>query len=197
MFALLHAKDNLCSGLEKSKPGSAEKRIPYSLIIGFMLLVGMNSTSTFAKDYKVEAIVFKQLNAGAAAESHRYTPPSSPHSASATWAIDASMLVDDVVSLNESPDYEIVQTFSWAQESLPFSESASMSMYEPSLKGWIKVYANSLLYVNLDLEMEGFRLTEKRRIKLDEKHFFDHPKFAVLMQVSRLEKPAEETVETP
>ena len=72
-----------------------------------------------------------------------------------------------------------------------------MSMYEPSLKGWIKVYANSLLYVNLDLEMEGFRLTEKRRIKLDEKHFFDHPKFAVLMQVSRLEKPAEETVETP
>jgi hypothetical protein len=37
--------------------------------------------------------------------------------------------------------------------------------------------------------MDGFRLAEKRRIKLDEKHFFDHPKFGVLMQVSRLEQP--------
>ena len=204
MLSILQKKDKLGlglerlgSGLEKLGAEFAERHLRNGLVIGLILLIGMTSAPALAKDYKVEAIVFKQLNSGAAAESHRYTPPSTPHSASATWAIEATMLVEDVVSLQESPDYEIIQTYSWAQESLPFSESASMSVYEPSLNGWIKVYANSLLYVNLDLEMEGFRLTEKRRIKLDEKHFFDHPKFGVLLQVSRLEKPTEDSVNTP
>ncbi len=151
-----------------------------------LLTAGM-SASAYAKNYQVEAIVFKQVDAGSATESHRYTPPSEPRSPAETWVVEPRLLEEELAALTASANYQVIQRFSWSQESLPYSESASMSFYEPSLKGWIKVYANSLLYVNLDLEVDGFRLTEKRRIKLDEKHFFDHPKIGVLLQVSRLE----------
>ena len=138
-----------------------------------------------------------QLNAGGATESHRYSPPSEPRSPTETWVVEPSLLIEELAALNSSAEFEVVQSYSWGQQSLPYSESASMSFYAPSLKGWIKVYANSLLYVNLDLDVDGFRLSEKRRIKLDEKHFFDHPKFGVLLQVSRLEDDSADQQDEP
>ena len=48
------------------------------------------------------------------------------------------------------------------------------------------------MFANLDLDFNGYRMTEKRRLKLNEKHYFDHPKFGVLLRVSRLEDKAEE-----
>ena len=53
------------------------------------------------------------------------------------------------------------------------------------------MYADQLLFTNIDLDYKGFRLKENRRLKLNEKHFFDHPKFGLLMQVSRLETETE------
>lgn len=151
------------------------------------LLVSSLSTPLFARDYKVEAIVFKQLNGGAATESHTYQAPTQMKSRSETWLVKPSMLIAELDKLSKSPNYEVIKHYSWGQESLPLSQSASMSFYEPELQGWIKIYANDLLFVNIDLDVNGFRMREKRRIKLDEKHFFDHPKFGVLIQVSRLE----------
>ena len=49
-----------------------------------------------------------------------------------------------------------------------------------------------LLFANLDIDFKGLRLKEKRRLKLNEKHYFDHPKFGILLQVSRLEEKTEE-----
>ena len=62
-------------------------------------------------------------------------------------------------------------------------------MVESDSHGYIKVYAEQLLFTNIDIDYKGFRLKENRRLKLNEQHFFDHPKFGLLMQVSRLEKP--------
>ena len=56
------------------------------------------------------------------------------------------------------------------------------------------MYADQLLFTNIDLDHNGFRMKEKRRLKLNEKHFFDHPKFGLIMQVSRLE-PKKDTDE--
>ena len=58
-----------------------------------------------------------------------------------------------------------------------------------------KVYATDLLFADINIDVNGYRLTEKRRLKLNEKHFFDHPKFGLLVQVSRLEAQAETNIQ--
>jgi len=72
-------------------------------------------------------------------------------------------------------------------------EVATYTVIEQDTQGYIKIYADQLLFANIDLDFNGFRMIEKRRLKLNERHFFDHPKFGILMQVSRLPK----TPETP
>lgn len=161
------------------------------LVLATLLSVGAAS----AKDYKVEVIVFQNLTESLAHESHQYREMDEMSSEALAWRLEPTMLLEEYTSLAESEDYRLLHYFSWGQESLPISEAAVLNVIEVELKGWIKVYARQLLFVNLDLDFNGYRLSEKRRIKLDEKHFFDHPKFGVLMQVSRLEVP-EEPAET-
>jgi len=152
-----------------------------------IIVLASAATPSFAKDYKVEIIVFENLDHSQAYESHHYTEVEPMSSNSEVWDLEPSMLVDDYTTLDESESYRVINYFSWGQESLPILEAAAVEITEPPLTGWIKTYAKQLLYLNLDLDYEGYRLNEKRRIKLNEKHFFDHPKFGVLAQVSRLE----------
>ena len=65
---------------------------------------------------------------------------------------------------------------------------------EEGLTGRVKVQRGNLLYALVDLELaptgiveeEAFvyRLTEKRRVLLDEVHYLDHPVFGVIIKVS-------------
>ena len=96
------------------------------------------------------------------------------------------MLLEEAQTLQQSTDYQLLHHFSWGQEALPSSEAAIYNVIETDVAGWVKVYAKTLLFANLDLDLDGYRMTENRRLKLDEKHYFDHPKFGILMQVSRL-----------
>lgn len=142
---------------------------------------------TMAKDYKVEAVIIQNLQATTAFEKYHYVEIEELSSEAETWVIEPSMLVEYAEAINQSDNYQVQQHYSWGQESLPTSEAAVFEISEASLLGHIKVYANQLLFVNLDLDFDGYRLIEKRRIKLNEVHYFDHPKFGVLVQVSRLE----------
>lgn len=103
------------------------------------------------------------------------------------------MLLEEANSLEGSEDYLLKHHYSWGIESLPYQESANYTIVETESQGYIKVYADLLLFTNIDLDYKGFRMKENRRLKLDEKHFFDHPKFGILMQVSRLPEIEEET----
>lgn len=149
------------------------------------------SAVTAAKDYQVEAIIFENLNNFTAYESTRYRAVSEQVSRSKTWALDADLLVDDAKAIAQSPKYRILGHYSWGQEALPTSEAAVQKLQQNELHGWIKVYASHLLFANVDINFKGFRMTEKRRLKLNEKHFFDHPKFGILLQVSRLQDEVE------
>jgi len=102
--------------------------------------------------------------------------------------------MEEAESINKSSDYRLVSYLSWGQEALPTSEAAIYTLSEPNLTGWIKVYAGHLLFANLDLDFNGYRLIEKRRLKLNENHFFDHPKYGVLLRVSRAEVDEEESL---
>lgn len=139
-----------------------------------------------AKDYKVEVLVFENINASLATESQAYEAPKKMKFGSSSWAISPTMLNSEAESIQNSPDYELKHHYSWGIESLPYEDSANYTIVETESQGYIKVYAEQLLFTNIDLDYKGFRMTEKRRLKLNEKHFFDHPKFGILMQVSRL-----------
>ena len=177
---------------EKSQISKSAVLQLYGLAV---LLLCTMANPVFAKDYKVEIIVFENLDQSQAYESYHYEDIDPMTSNSVVWDVDASMLLGDLNTLQQSESYRVMNYYSWGQESLPVGEAAAVELTEPHLVGWIKVYANHLLYINLDLDYEGYRMSEKRRIKLDEKNFFDHPKFGVLAQVSRLEVEEEEDTE--
>ena len=156
-----------------------------------LVLLGISST-TFAKDYMVEVLLFENQSPAQATESHDYVPPQSMRSGSDTWVLEPSMLLEEAKSLDDSEEYYLRHYYSWGQESLPYPESATYTVLETEAQGYIKIYADQLLFANIDLDYKGFRMKENRRLKLNEKHFFDHPKFGLLLQVSRLEVEEEE-----
>ncbi len=158
-----------------------------TLLSVFFLVLQVGNT-VHAKDYMVEVLVFENVNSGIATESQAYEAPKKMKSGSTAWAISPTMLNTEADSIIESPDYELKHHYSWGIESLPYEDSANYTIVEPESRGYIKVYADQLLFTNIDLDFKGFRMKEKRRLKLNEKHFFDHPKFGLLMQVSRLPK---------
>ena len=155
-----------------------------AMVSAILLVIGPQA---IAKDYKVEVLLFENLVDQPAYESHNYSPPVESISEAETWFIEPTMLLEDATTIKRSKDYRLKHYFSWGQESLPAEEAAYFTAREGLLSGQIKVYAKTLLFANLDLEYDGYRMMEKRRLKLNERHFFDHPKFGVLMQVSRLE----------
>ncbi len=178
---------------KNNKPASSKAALA-AFIIGAVLL-----SSTFlatARDYKVEVILFENNNPSAATESHDYQEPKRMKSGSKAWLLSPTMLNDEAKTLSASPKYTVKHHYSWGIESLPYQQSASYSIAERDAHGYIKVYADQLLFTNIDLDYNGFRLKEKRRLKLNERHFFDHPKFGLLMQVSRLEPKLEPKTET-
>ena len=53
------------------------------------------------------------------------------------------------------------------------------------------MYLSRYLHVELDLIFEGsdglrYRLAERRRVRSNENHYFDHPAFGVIARITRL-----------
>mgnify|MGYP001946119395 FL=1 len=142
-----------------------------------------------AGDYKVEIIVFENTNSVVATEDNNYSKPKRMNSGSKAWYLEPTLLLSEAEKIIESSDYIFKYHYAYGVESLPYQESANFTVVETDLRGYVKVYADQLLFVNIDLDFNGFKMNQKRRLKLNERHFFDHPKFGLLMQVSRLEKP--------
>lgn len=153
------------------------------------------SHSVHARDYKVEVIIFENNNSYVATEDNNYEAPKRMSSGSKYWRLEPSLLKNEAIKISKSQNYTVKHHYAWGVESLPYSESANYTFIEKDIKGYVKVYAKQLLFANLDLDFKGFRMNEKRRLKLNEKHFFDHPKFGVLMQVSRITEQKKETTQ--
>jgi len=140
-----------------------------------------------AKDYIVEAIIFENASESMVTEPHAYEAPKKPRTEAQAWLLETNLLDEQADKISKSDEYYMRYHFAWGQESLPYSKSATYTVVETDAQGYIKIYADNLLFANIDLDYKGFRMMEKRRLKLNEKHYFDHPKFGVLLQVSRLE----------
>lgn len=152
----------------------------------------------YAGDYKVEIVIFENSNGSVATEENNYSPPKRMKSGSKAWFLEPTLLTEQALKIDKSSDYQLKYHYAYGVESLPYQESANFTVIEKDITGYVKIYAEQLLFANIDLDFNGFRMNQKRRLKLNERHFFDHPKFGLLMQVSRLEKAVEdELIETP
>ena len=148
-----------------------------------------HTSDSFAqtKDYQVEVIFFRHVEPQTTYESFTYEPAKIVNPQAETWVVDPSLLVAEHDKLQDSTDTEVLYYYAWGQHALPYETAAVMNFYEQEIRGSVKVYADHLLFANIDIELDGYRLSEKRRLRLNEKHYFDHPRFGVLLQVSRLE----------
>lgn len=171
------------------KQFSFDLRLARIAFIAAAMYAGLVSFDAIAnKEYKVEVLVFEHRNSGPASESHHYVAPREMKHNSEHWVLEPSLLSEQASLIDNSDEFLLKHHYAWGIESLPYEESANFTVVETQLRGYIKVYADQLLFTNIDLDYQGFRMHEKRRLKLNEQHYFDHPKFGILMQVSRLEK---------
>jgi len=165
----------------------SQKNSLTTIIISFGIAYALFANAAYANDYQVEIIVFENNNASLASENNEYVPPKRMRSGSKAWFLKPSLLVEEAKKISDSEHYTFRYHYAYGVESLPYQQSANYTIIERDLKGYVKIYADQLLFANIDIDFNGFRMNQKRRLKLNERHFFDHPKFGLLVQVSRLE----------
>ena len=105
-------------------------------------------------------------------------------------------------ALRRSGEYELLRYAAWTQDTLAKNPTTRVSMRSAAtgLDGKIQVHGGHLLFVDVAVDYAGVRLPgmvapsvysidEKRRLKLNETHYFDHPRFGIILRVSRHESP--------
>ncbi|WP_305906779.1 CsiV family protein [Methylomarinum sp. Ch1-1] len=95
--------------------------------------------------------------------------------------------------LERTPGYRPLLHVAWTQEIKADRLGAAVQIQSPdgSLNGYFRLQRGHYLHMVTDLEYspEGwviYRLNEKRRFKLNEIHYLDHPKFGVIARISPL-----------
>ena len=155
---------------------------PIALII-FAIACMIHSSQVHAKgNYHVEVIVFKQLgsNPGERSPEFKNLP-----SFSSTWQSKNVYLNSIAARMRNSGKYQILTHTAWGQKSASYNRSAAKRLSIAGLNGFIKVFATQLLFTDVKLNFEGHSVSERRRLKLNEVHYFDNEGFGVLIRVSR------------
>ena len=113
-----------------------------------------------------------------------------------------SFLSPVVLTLEQSGRHRVLAHLRWQQNAEVKSSSKPVKITNPAegLDGALRLYSSRYLLMDLNLNMrevartgffgtfggdtQAYRLSEFRRVKLQETHYFDHPKFGVLVRVT-------------
>ncbi|MCK5831637.1 MAG: hypothetical protein KAH20_15185 [Methylococcales bacterium] len=115
-------------------------------------------------------------------------------------------LLKSYSKLNRGRDYQTIMYEAWTQKVSPnsYSRAVKISNEEGTINGFFRLQRGHLVHMVVDIEyspsdknensLSGeyenspiYRLNEKRRFKLNETHYLDHPKFGILARVSPVE----------
>lgn len=94
------------------------------------------------------------------------------------------------LNLRYAAGYHPMLNVAWTQEieAESFGDAVKLSDSDGNVYGYLRLQRSHYLFLIVDLEFnEGgqiYRLNEKRRIKYNEIHYLDHPKFGVIARVS-------------
>lgn len=113
-----------------------------------------------------------------------------------------SLLSPAAATLEKSGQHHVLAHLRWQQsaETKSLSQPVKIINAESGLDGTLRFYLSRYLLVDVNLmlkevttggifggaDKEGlvYRLSERRRVKLSETHYFDHPRFGALVRVS-------------
>ena len=162
-----------------------------------ILLLGIYSAGLWARDFRIEVIVFQQNSP----TSETFPKVSSELS----WPNIIHQDFRDNISLQRAYSslaanytYQPLWYKSWVQSFASRRTSGAMPISQGGdlLNGFVRVQRGHYLHLLLDLEYSPgdtntetphiYRINEKRRVKLNEIHYFDHPRFGVIATIRPL-----------
>lgn len=166
------------------------------MLILFSSLLSLNVYSA-GRNYKIELIVFAQNMSSSEAftqTSSRIQWPTSVANQQVYHQVapEHRRLSGSYRKLANTQGYKPLIHLAWTQRVRANSLSTAVKINDPSgaVNGFIRIQRGNLLHVIADIEYSPssviYRLAEKRRLKLNETHYFDHPKFGLLVKISPL-----------
>lgn len=108
----------------------------------------------------------------------------------------ASRLAAIAEQIEHDPQYRILVHERWLQRSEPKTEAKPRRIRgvgpDSAVDGSVRFYTTRFLHVeaNLTLRVDSrdYYLNELRRLRLNELHYFDHPRFGMLARISQPDK---------
>lgn len=168
-----------------------EKRLVY--ILGLLLLVFAWQARAEDKIFKIELLVFAHDTATNEVFDQYQSEIDWP---SRVGVLDGYRQVSSSLQgiydkLRRSPGYRPLLMLAWVQSVKSNSLGTAVQIQNPSgsINGFFRLQRGHYLHMITDLEFSPdgtqiYRLNEKRRFKLNETHYLDHPKFGVIARVS-------------
>lgn len=158
-------------------------------------MLSLFSFNASAKSYKIELLVFSQNLRNS--ESFNQTRSHVNWPKRLGDLSDYNMLSSNhlnlkgsAAALSGSRNYQTLMHVAWVQNVRrnSLSKAVKISNGSGSINGYFRLQRGNLVHLIVDLEYSPqsvfYRLKEKRRFKLNETHYLDHPKFGVLVRVS-------------
>lgn len=169
-------------------------------------------------EYIVELVIFQNLDPNAVNTEYWPEDPGLPSVETAIEFSEATLFNPDfellhpqvhqmtsvAARLGQSGRYRVLLHLSWKQPA--FSESEAQAVHIKSvpqntggaiIDGTVRLHRARYLHLNADLILfpefdlsNLFRLRQSRRMRSNELHFFDHPVFGILAQVTPVEDSA-------
>jgi len=106
-------------------------------------------------------------------------------------------LLSSYKKMTRNGQYQPLMHVAWTQnvKSNRFSKAVKITNNEGTINGYFRIQRGHYIHMHADIEYSPeeeyedsviYRLNEKRRFKLNETHYLDHPKFGILVRVSPL-----------
>jgi len=149
--------------------------------------------------YDVEIVVFELLGAETVpplAEVEPGVPAAEippPDARFEPLPAERMLLTPEFQRLRSSKQYRPLLHLGWRQQVLGPRQSVARPLSEQTptgvVEGLLRVYSESFLHVDLDLTLHvagdgSYRLNDSRRVRSGETHYFDHPRFGVLLRLT-------------
>lgn len=151
------------------------------------------------KLYQIDVLVFARDEPAASDEAFRAPRQVEPGKTIEPIESPDSKLAPAAAELAKGGNLRVLAHKSWTQgaEEKKDATPARIHTTGGQLDGTVHFYVSRFLHVDVDLQLLdplapgiAYHLTERRRIKSQETHYFDHPRFGLLLQVTPIKAPA-------
>ncbi len=167
-------------------------------LVTVLFLLSCNGAQANERRFQIEVIVFQQ-SAPNTELFEQIETELKPVGTYAEVKSSTKSLQNIYNRLRRAGGYQPLSYQSWrvSVKSNRISLPIDMTNEAANIQGWLKIQRGNLLHVLADIELgptatiEGdalfYRITEKRRVMLNDVHYLDHPFFGVVLKLSLVE----------